>query len=105
MTAEFAVALPAVVLVLGLALAAMQIVGQQLRLQNAVGDVARVLATGETGSLADLREVAPGVTLSITHPDGLVCARARAPAALGLIVGIQITASACALDDAAGDSP
>jgi hypothetical protein len=98
-TAEFAIALPAVVLVLGLALAAMQMVGQQLRLQSAVGDVARVLGRGETGSLADIRDVAPGASLVVTHPDGLVCARARAPAALGIIVGIQLTASACALDD------
>jgi Flp pilus assembly protein TadG len=98
-TAEFAVALPAVVLVLGLALAAMQLVGEQLRLQSAVADAARVLGRGEAGALGALQRVAPGATLVTTHPDGLVCARARAPAALGVIVGIELTASACALDD------
>ena len=99
-TAEFAVALPAVVLVLGLALAAMQLVGEQVRLQVAVADVARVLGRGDAGSLVDLQQAAPGATLVTTRPDGLVCARARAPAALGVIVGIELTASACALDDA-----
>ena len=99
-TAEFAVALPAVVLVLGLALAAMQLVGEQLRLQSAVADVVRVLGRGEGATLADLQQAAPGATLTTTHPGDLVCARARAPAALGILSGIQLTASACALDDA-----
>jgi hypothetical protein len=99
-TAEFAVALPAIVLMLGIALAAMQLVGQQLRLQGAAADAARVLGRGESGSLAELHDISPGASLTVTHPAGLVCARARAPAALGLIVGIKLTASACALDDA-----
>ena len=99
-TAEFAVALPAVVLLLGLALAALQLVGEQLRLQSAVTDAARVLGRGEALSQSGFGEAVPGASVAVSRHDGLVCARSQTPAALGVLAGIQLTAAACALDDA-----
>jgi Flp pilus assembly protein TadG len=67
-TAEFAVALPAVILVLVLALAAISTVSDQVRCIDAARATARLLARGDaTGSaLAQGRRLAPdGATFSV----------------------------------------
>jgi Flp pilus assembly protein TadG len=99
-TAEFAAVLPAVVLILACALGALQLSDEQLRLQGAVADAARLLGRGDSGAQAIVAGVAPGARLTIRSPGVLVCADASAPASLGLLVGLTVSASACALDDA-----
>ena len=99
-TAEFAVVLPAVILVLGCSLGAIGLGGEQLRLQGAAFDAARLLGRGDTGALDRVREVAPGARLSVRTSGPVVCADVSAPAALGVLSGIVLNASACALDDA-----
>jgi len=99
-TAEFAVALPAVVLVLVLALGAMGLVGEQVRLQGAVSSAARLLGRGDPGAEGLVARAAAGGTLRVERRAGLVCADARAPARIALLVPITISARACALDDA-----
>jgi hypothetical protein len=99
-TAEFAVVLPAVVLVLGCALGAIGLGGEQLRLQGAAFDAARLLGRGDSGALDRIRAVAPGARLSVRSSGAVVCADVRAPVALGVLSGIVLNASACALDDA-----
>ena len=47
MTAEFAAALPAVLVVLAFCLGAVQVMGQQVRMSDAAADVARLLARGD----------------------------------------------------------
>jgi len=98
-TAEFAAVVPAVVLVLLFALGAMQLAGEQLRLQAAVAQVARQLGRGETVDDRFVQQVSAGAVVTSSDDGDLVCAQARAPAALGILTGITLTASSCALAD------
>lgn len=94
-TAEFAVALPAVVLVLAACLTGMQVAGQQLRLVDAAAHAARSLARGEAADAAAARAAreVPGATLTQWTDADLACVTLRAPAA----VGLTISAVSCAL--------
>lgn len=90
-TAEFAVTLPAVVVVLAGCLTGLQVAGSQLRLQDAAALAARSLARGD--SPASALALVPGGTLT-QHADGdLLCATLTAPAAFG----ITLRAGGCAL--------
>ena len=94
-TAEFAIALPAVVLVLAACLWGLQVAGQQLRLQDAAAAAARSLARGESTGVAAARasRLVPGSTLA-REPDGdLECARLS----LTVPLGLTLTARGCAL--------
>jgi hypothetical protein len=97
-TAEFAVALPAVVLVLGLALGALAVGSQSVRLQDAAGLAARALARGEPpGEVAGIAgALVPGVGLARSDRSGLVCA-VLAVRAAGVLSGIELRAESCAL--------
>jgi Flp pilus assembly protein TadG len=98
-TAEFAAVVPAVVLILALALGSLQLAGEQLRLQAAVAGAARSLGRGDPDAVRVLRDVSPDATLVQSRRGDLVCVRAVVPANLGILVGITLSASACALDD------
>ncbi len=99
MTAEFAIALPAVILVLAVSLAALQLVGEQVRLQGAVADAARLLGRGDSGAAAVVQRVAGSARVSGAAHGDLMCATATAPGTLGLLPGITLRATACALFD------
>ena len=92
-TAEFAIALPAVVLVLGFCLSGIQVAGQQLRLQDAAAAASRLIARqgGDGASLAG--RLAPGASLASYADGDLQCVRLTQSAAFGL----TLTASSCAL--------
>jgi Flp pilus assembly protein TadG len=94
-TAEFAVALPAVVLVLAACLTGMQVAGQQLRLADAAAHAARSLARGEAADATAARAAreVPGAALAQWVDGDLACVTLRAPAAFGL----TISAQSCAL--------
>jgi hypothetical protein len=99
-TAEFAAAMPAVVLVLAFAIGAIGLGGEQLRLQGAAFEAARMVGRGESGALGRVQSVSPGATVS-THASGQsICVEARATVALGVISGIALSATSCALNDA-----
>ena len=99
-TAEFAVAMPAVLLVLLLALGGVQASMLQLRLQDAAADAARSLARGEGSAMASgrLARQVPGAALSSSREGDLVCVRVSAslegPASR---LGLAIVARGCAL--------
>jgi Flp pilus assembly protein TadG len=99
-TAEFAAVLPAVVLVLGCALGAMQLAAEQLRLQGADAQAVRLLGRGDPGARELVAAVNPNATLVVRSSGDLICADAKAPASIGILTGVTIAASACALDDA-----
>ena len=94
--AEFAVALPAVVLVLALAAGALGAGIRQIRLQDAAADAARLVARGESSSraLGVLTDAVPGSAAEISRPGDLVCVAASAPAGFGILT---VHASSCAL--------
>jgi Flp pilus assembly protein TadG len=90
-TAEFAVAMPALALVLATCLTGLQVAGTQLRLQDAAALAARALARGDAPASAV--GLVAGAALA-QHADGdLVCATLTAPAALG----IRLSATGCSL--------
>ncbi len=93
--AEFAVALPAVVLVLMLGAGALGIASQQVRLQDATADAARLAARGEPDARvrSAVEGATPGATAGITQRGDLVCVTASVPTPLHFTV----SATSCAL--------
>lgn len=92
--AEFAVTLPAIVLVLLLALGALSAGARLVRLQDAAADAARLVARGEATERALSPLDAVGGTGAVTRRGDLVCVTARAPAPFALP---PLTATSCAL--------
>jgi Flp pilus assembly protein TadG len=96
-TAEFAAAVPAVLLLLACCLAGVQIAGQQVRLQDAAADVSRSVARG--GGTAAAAQV--GASVAVAHRGDLVCATlsARSRSVVGGVLSLTLTASSCALGE------
>jgi Flp pilus assembly protein TadG len=91
---------PAVILVLACCLGGLQVVGQQLRLQDAAAGAARSLARGESVGTASARvsQSVSDATLSYESRGDMLCARLTSGAAAGGILGaITVTASSCAI--------
>jgi Flp pilus assembly protein TadG len=101
-TAEFAAVLPAVVLVLAVCLASLQVATAQLRLQDASADASRSLGRGDPPGTAAARlaRAVPGASLTQSHRGDLVCAEAsaRSPGGTGVLFGLTLRAVSCALD-------
>jgi hypothetical protein len=97
-TAEFAAVLPAVVVVLACCLAGIQLAAQQVRLQDAAAAAARSVARGD--SLDAAAELVPHSRLRVEHRGEIVCVTASAPgsALVGMLRGIAVSASSCALE-------
>jgi hypothetical protein len=92
-TAEFAIALPALMVVLACCLAGMQVAGAQLRLQDAAAAAARSLARGEPPAVA--AQLVPGAAVSRSADGDLVCATLSVRASGMLPLGLRATS--CAL--------
>lgn len=93
--------LPAVVLVLGCCLGAVQVVGQQVRMTNAAADAARSLARGDDAARAGgpVRVAVPGASFTSERRGEFVCAHLAAPSTFGPFAGLGLTveAESCAL--------
>jgi Flp pilus assembly protein TadG len=97
-SAEFALAMPAVVIVLVLCLSGIQVAALQIRLQDAAGLAARSLARDDDDASLRAAGLVPGATLSAYATGELQCAQVSAPASGALaITGMRLTASSCAL--------
>jgi len=100
-TAEFALAMPAVALVLICCLSGVQLAGLQIRLQDAAAAAARSLARDEEyGTVAiTASALVTSAQLSAHRRDDLICATVTAPAPNALLglLPITLSASSCAL--------
>jgi hypothetical protein len=100
-TAEFAAALPAAVMVLALCLGGIQTVGQQVRLMDAAADAARLLARGDSAGSARNRVArAVGAVSFRAETDGdFRCVHlSSVPTFLpARALGAPVTATSCAL--------
>ncbi|MCD5347896.1 TadE family type IV pilus minor pilin [Agromyces sp. H3Y2-19a] len=98
MTAEFAVALPAIALVLAACLGAVQLAAQQVRLTDAAADAARALGRGEDAGRARTiaSHVAGDVAIEVSHDGDIVCALLSSSGA-GLLAAVRLEARSCAL--------
>jgi len=98
--AEFAVAIPAVLLVLAVALGGVRLAGVQLRAQDAAADAARGLARGDSAAVVRgrLDRQLPGASLQRADDGELVCATVRASAdGPSAVLGLVPSARSCAL--------
>jgi Flp pilus assembly protein TadG len=99
--AEFAVAVPVVVLVLACCLGAIQVASQQVRLTDAAADAARTLARGDPPGVAAARvqRVASSAAMTTSTSGDFVCVQLSAPAGFGpaALAGVRVRASGCAL--------
>lgn len=93
--AEFAVALPAVIVVLVLGVGLLGSATTTVRLQHAATEAARLLGRGDPVGLDAV--TATGATATVEREDGLVCVAAAAPVP-GVLPLPAATARACALD-------
>ena len=93
--AEFAVALPAVALVLLLGAGSLGACARQVRLQDATADAARLVARGESEARgwAAINAAVPGASATTARRGDLVCVTATSSASL-----LPLSATSCALD-------
>ncbi|SFS16419.1 hypothetical protein SAMN04487846_3305 [Microbacterium sp. cf046] len=93
--AEFAVALPAIAVVLLLGAGTLGACARQVRLQDAAADAARLVARGEDDARAHAAVVAAvsGGAAVIDRRGDVVCVTATAPGGLPM----TLTATSCAL--------
>lgn len=97
-TAELALLLPGVVLLLGLCLASIQLVAQQVLLQDAAGIAARALGRGQP--LPEVMQAIDG-RLPDAHfgqrsQGGLICLTLSQPRVLAGVIPITLRATSCA---------
>jgi Flp pilus assembly protein TadG len=97
--AEFAVALPAIVLALALGVGALTTAAQQVRLQDAAADAARLVARGEPeGRVSSvIAGAVRGADSRIDRQGDLVCVTASAAVRAGGLVPLTLDATGCAL--------
>jgi Flp pilus assembly protein TadG len=96
--AEFAVALPAVALVLLRGAGTLGACARQVRLQDAAADAARLAARAEAESraVAVVSHAVSGAVAAIERRGDLVCVHAEAPAVDAVPIVLSVTS--CALD-------
>jgi hypothetical protein len=98
-TAEVAVALPAIAVVLAACLAAVVLVAQQVRLTDAAADAARALGRGESEAAAvsiAQRVAGGGAMLASWREEPFVCV-ALSTSGAGLLAAITLRAESCAV--------
>jgi hypothetical protein len=78
----------------------MQLSVEQLRLQGAAASAARLLGRGDGGAAEVVMAVSPNARLTARTSGALVCADVTVPASIGVVIGLTLRASACALSDA-----
>jgi len=98
-SAELAIALPAVVLALMIGAGALGASAQQVLLQDSVADAARLLGRGESAASAQAVVLAAvgDARVSTSERGDLSCVTARTEAAITPLLRIPLTASGCAL--------
>lgn len=97
MVAEFAIALPAVALILVFGIGGLATGARQVMLQDAAADGARLAARGEPAERVGeaVRRAVPSARIALEHRDELVCVAVTAPAALPALG--RLRATGCAL--------
>lgn len=99
-SAELALALPAVVLTLLLGVGALGAASRQVALQDASADAARLLGRGEGHDAAErvVRTAVSGARMSSSQSGDLVCVTTSLEVSVGSLLRLPLGASSCALD-------
>lgn len=96
-TAEFVIAMPALLLVLALSIGSIALATQRLTLTAAAGEVARLEARGDQpAARARVAAAGPAVSVSRSRDGPLLCVTLRGRPGPGLLSAIQLAATGCA---------
>lgn len=96
-TAEFAITVPAVLLVLGLVVGSVQLAAEQVALTALAGDVARLEARGDRALAADrLARFSGNPRVERSGDSRILCVTAIAGPRAGLLAAIAVRARGCA---------
>ncbi|MGO2683914.1 TadE family type IV pilus minor pilin [Microbacterium sp.] len=97
--AELALALPAVAITLLLGAGALGAAAQQVSLQDAAADAARLLGRGESEASAHaaVSTAVAGAQVGSETRGDLICVSARIDVQVGTLISIPLNASSCAL--------
>jgi Flp pilus assembly protein TadG len=98
-TAEFAIALPVLVLVLLLGAGLLGATAARIRLEDATADAARLVARGEGGdrAAAVVARAVPGAGIDVDRGDEFVCVTASATVRVLGAAAAPVAATSCAL--------
>lgn len=97
-TAEFAVVVPAVLVILGLVVGGIVIATNRLTLAAAAADIARLEARGDTDLAVErLGGAGAGVTVERERRGGLLCVTLKSGPTLGMLAMLAVTGDACAV--------
>lgn len=94
-TAEFAVVVPVVLVVLGLVIGGVALSAHRITLVSAAADIARLEARGESAE-PRLANLGAGVGIERERADGLLCVSLRATPVGGLLAAVGVSAQSCA---------
>lgn len=101
-TVEFAVVLPAVVVVVGLAAGLVAGAATEIRLQVASAAVARAVGRGDHAAADALAgDLAPGASIGTARRGAVVCTTASAPVPVLGALRLTASATACAAEGGA----
>lgn len=96
-TAEFAITLPVVLLVLGLVIASVQLSAHRVALTGLAGDIARLEARGDAALAAERLERFTGNPRVVRSEDGRVlCVDVTVAPESGLLAALSVTGRGCA---------
>ena len=96
-TVEFAMTMPALILVVSFVAASLGVTSQSVRLADAAAVVARQTARGDRGSVGStLARLAPGAAVSESVTADLVCVDLRRQVRLGLVGEVALASRSCA---------
>ena len=96
-TAEFAITLPVVLLVLGVVIGGLTLASYRVGITGLAGDLARLEARGDTAqAAARLDEHTGPVALSRSTSGSLHCVTAHASPGSGLLAALSVEARSCA---------
>lgn len=96
-TAEFAIAVPALLVVLVLAVGAIMLAAHRVVLTSAAAEVSRLEARGDRAEAgARLAELGEGVLVARSRDGPLLCVTLRARPARGALAVIELSARGCA---------
>lgn len=103
-TAEFALTVPAVILVLGLMIGGIQLSAERVSLVSLAGEIARLEARGDAALAANRIAALPKAPTISRANDGKVLCVTVASAGRGVLSAIHISATGCAaISEALGD--
>lgn len=97
-TAEFAVVLPAILLIIGLVIGATMLSASRVAHVSAAYDLARLEARGDHALATERRkDLPPGATAATTTDGNLLCVTVTSNPGRGVLSAITLSATGCAV--------